>query len=104
MLTMVSASTLVGTGRNLYDGHADLVTGCCSAARHASAINRSLRFTFWCSVTERQPMTVSVDLTYPFTGRWIVQNSPATRVPSHGTDLFATSYARSEEHTSELQS
>lgn len=38
-------------------------------------------------------MTVSVDLTYPFTGRWIVQNSPATRVPSHGTDLFATSYA-----------
>lgn len=26
-----------------------------------------------------------VDLAYPFTGRWLVQNSPANRVPSHGT-------------------
>lgn len=34
-----------------------------------------------------------VDLQYPFTGRWLVQNSPANRVPSHGTTLFATSYA-----------
>src|SRR5699024_7363725 len=30
---------------------------------------------------------------YPFTGRWLVQNSPADRVPSHGTARFATSYA-----------
>lgn len=34
-----------------------------------------------------------VDAAYPFSGRWLVQNSPADRVPSHGTTLFATSYA-----------
>lgn len=34
-----------------------------------------------------------VDLAYPFTGKWLVQNSPANRVPSHGTEAFATSYA-----------
>jgi hypothetical protein len=38
-------------------------------------------------------MVEAVDLTYPFAGRWLVQNSPANRVPSHGTTLFATSYA-----------
>lgn len=34
-----------------------------------------------------------VELEYPFTGRWRVLNSPADRVPSHGTDRFASSYA-----------
>ncbi|MEW1807569.1 M23 family metallopeptidase [Pseudarthrobacter sp. NPDC080039] len=34
-----------------------------------------------------------VDLEYPFAGRWLVQNSPADRVPSHGTELFGTSWA-----------
>ena len=34
-----------------------------------------------------------IDLAYPFTGTWLVQNSPADRVPSHGTRLFATSFA-----------
>lgn len=34
-----------------------------------------------------------VDLAYPFTGRWLVQNSPADRVPSHGTARFASSHA-----------
>lgn len=38
-------------------------------------------------------MRAPVDLIYPFSGRWLVQNSPADRVPSHGTRLFATSYA-----------
>ncbi|GAA1878502.1 hypothetical protein GCM10009715_26480 [Paeniglutamicibacter psychrophenolicus] len=38
-------------------------------------------------------MAASMDLEYPFTGRWLTQNSPANRVPSHGTTLFATSYA-----------
>jgi len=33
------------------------------------------------------------DLAYPFTGRWLVQNSPADRVPRHGTELFALAYA-----------
>jgi len=32
-------------------------------------------------------------LSFPFTGRWTVQNSPANRVPSHGTHLFGTAYA-----------
>ena len=38
-------------------------------------------------------MAASVDLDYPFAGRWLVRNSPADRVPSHGTALFASSYA-----------
>lgn len=32
-------------------------------------------------------------LSLPFTGRWLVQNSPARRVPSHGTDLWGERYA-----------
>ena len=35
----------------------------------------------------------AVLLSLPFTGRWLVQNSPARRIPSHGTDLFASAYA-----------
>ncbi len=38
-------------------------------------------------------MVASLDVRYPFNGRWLVQNSPANRVPSHGTAVFATSYA-----------
>ena len=38
-------------------------------------------------------MVAAVDLAYPFAGRWLVGNSPADRVPSHVTTLFATSYA-----------
>ncbi len=38
-------------------------------------------------------MVGSIDLDYPFAGCWLVRNSPANRVPSHGTTLFATSYA-----------
>lgn len=34
-----------------------------------------------------------VDLAYPFEGRWLVQNSPGDRVPSHGTARFAASCA-----------
>src|SRR3954464_8092142 len=29
----------------------------------------------------------------PFHGRWLARNSPARRVPSHGTHLFGTTYA-----------
>lgn len=32
-------------------------------------------------------------LAHPFTGRWLVLNSPANRVPSHGTTAFASAYA-----------
>ena len=35
----------------------------------------------------------TIDLRYPFSGDWLVQNSPADRVPSHGTTAFASSYA-----------
>lgn len=38
-------------------------------------------------------MSRTLDLAYPFRGRWLVQNSPANRVPSHGTRRFATAYA-----------
>ncbi|MGV8908860.1 MAG: M23 family metallopeptidase [Propionicimonas sp.] len=38
-------------------------------------------------------MEERVELAYPFRGRWLVQNSPANRVPSHGTRVFATAYA-----------
>jgi hypothetical protein len=34
-----------------------------------------------------------VVLRLPFNGTWLARNSPARRVPSHGTDLFATTYA-----------
>ncbi|WP_435201606.1 M23 family metallopeptidase [Janibacter sp. GS2] len=34
-----------------------------------------------------------VELALPFHGRWVTQNSPANRVPSHGTDLFGSSHA-----------
>jgi hypothetical protein len=35
----------------------------------------------------------SIDLEYPFAGRWLTKNSPADRVPSHGTTVLGTSYA-----------
>jgi hypothetical protein len=40
---------------------------------------------------DRDVPAVVLDL--PFTGLWLTQNSPAARVPSHGTDLFGTTYA-----------
>jgi peptidase M23-like protein len=36
---------------------------------------------------------MTVVLRLPFTGTWLARNSPARRVPSHGTHLFATTYA-----------
>lgn len=35
----------------------------------------------------------AVELDYPFHGRCLVQNSPANRIPSHGTDRFGTTFA-----------
>ena len=34
-----------------------------------------------------------VVLAYPFKGRWMARNSPARRVPSHGSHLMGTTYA-----------
>jgi hypothetical protein len=38
-------------------------------------------------------MVPTLDLAYPFVGRWQTRNSPANRVPSHGTTLWGTSFA-----------
>ncbi|KOX11031.1 peptidase M23 [Nocardiopsis sp. NRRL B-16309] len=35
----------------------------------------------------------AVEVSFPFTGLWRVENSPARRVPSHGTDMFGGRYA-----------
>jgi hypothetical protein len=34
-----------------------------------------------------------VTLDLPFRGRWLARNSPARRIPSHGTDRFGVTYA-----------
>jgi Peptidase family M23 len=34
-----------------------------------------------------------VELALPFQGRWLTQNSPARRVPSHGVDVLGERYA-----------
>ena len=34
-----------------------------------------------------------VVLAYPFRGRWMARNSPARRIPSHGTHLFGVTHA-----------
>ena len=36
---------------------------------------------------------MAVDVSLPFRGRWLTQNSPARRVPSHGLDVFGERYA-----------
>ncbi|MBP2407648.1 M23 family metallopeptidase [Brachybacterium fresconis] len=38
-------------------------------------------------------MTAPLRLRSPGRGRWLVQNSPADRVPSHGTSLFALDHS-----------
>lgn len=38
-------------------------------------------------------MTREIVISLPFTGSWLAQNSPARRVPSHGTDLLGERYA-----------
>lgn len=35
----------------------------------------------------------AVTVGFPFRGLWLVQNSPARRVPSHGSELFGEKYA-----------
>jgi hypothetical protein len=40
-------------------------------------------------MTEVSPVALSL----PFTGSWLARNSPARRVPSHGTDLWGERYA-----------
>jgi hypothetical protein len=42
---------------------------------------------------QSQVMTAEIELSLPFEGRWLARNSPARRVPSHGTDLLGGRYA-----------
>jgi hypothetical protein len=41
----------------------------------------------------RSPLTGEIVIALPFEGRWLARNSPARRVPSHGTDLLGGRYA-----------
>ena len=43
------------------------------------------------TASEKDSSPVVLDL--PFHGRWQARNSPARRVPSHGTDLFGVTHA-----------
>jgi len=38
-------------------------------------------------------LAAPVTLAFPFRGRWLARNSPARRVPSHGTHLLGVTYA-----------
>jgi len=38
-------------------------------------------------------MTSRIVVSLPFEGRWLVENSLARRIPSHGTDLMGERYA-----------
>jgi hypothetical protein len=44
-------------------------------------------------MAERTPANQKIVLSLPFTGKWLVRNSPARRVPSHGADLWGERYA-----------
>jgi hypothetical protein len=44
-------------------------------------------------MTSEKTAIARVVLELPFRGRWQARNSPARRVPSHGTDLFGVTYA-----------
>lgn len=41
----------------------------------------------------QSPGEHGLEVSLPFTGLWKVENSPARRVPSHGTDMFGGRYA-----------
>ncbi|MGN9810953.1 M23 family metallopeptidase [Micromonospora sp. BQ11] len=41
----------------------------------------------------QSPMSQEIEISLPFTGRWLARNSPARRVPSHGIDLLGERYA-----------
>ena len=41
----------------------------------------------------QRSVTPEIVISLPFVGRWLARNSPARRVPSHGTDLLGERYA-----------
>lgn len=44
-------------------------------------------------MTSQSPVMPAVEISLPFEGLWLARNSPARRVPSHGTDLLGERYA-----------
>jgi hypothetical protein len=44
---------------------------------------------------------LGVEISLPFAGQWLVENSPARQVPSHGSDLFGERYAIDFMHVDE---
>lgn len=64
----------------------------CASPRSDSKI----RYTYCANVTDalnRGGKRAAVEVAFPFRGLWLVQNSPARRVPSHGSELFGEKYA-----------
>lgn len=45
------------------------------------------------TASSARPGRGAVEVSLPFRGRWLTQNSPARRVPSHGIDVFGQRYA-----------
>ena len=43
--------------------------------------------------SRQRSVTPEIVISLPFAGRWLARNSPARRVPSHGTDLLGERYA-----------
>lgn len=48
--------------------------------------------TYAASMAEK-PMTREIVISLPFVGLWLARNSPARRIPSHGSDLLGERYA-----------
>ena len=44
-------------------------------------------------IRSRSSVIQEIEISLPFAGLWLARNSPARRVPSHGTDLFGEGYA-----------
>jgi len=60
-------------------------------------VSRPWPLAYAASMAERLPSQSStireIVISLPFTGLWLARNSPARRVPSHGTDLLGERYA-----------
>ncbi|MFC7220901.1 M23 family metallopeptidase [Streptomyces polyrhachis] len=74
------ASRRLFVARSVAIGAAVLATGAAVAGRSDGAAGQG-------------PEAGAVVIAMPFTGLWLARNSPARRVPSHGTDMFGSRYA-----------
>lgn len=74
------------TSRRLFVARATAIGAAVLAAGGAAA-GRSGR------ASAQGPGVHGVEMSLPFTGLWLTQNSPARQVPSHGSNLFGGRYA-----------